>query len=355
MAKYTQLYLTLREEILTGVLIGNMPSMRMLMERFGVSHITIIRVFKELQEAGLIRGENKKVYRINPVCSDRNLLVSFLRSPADLNDLDNFGLEVSLGVQQAAQARRMNLFLPHQCAAIRYLGAEDTPLLQLRAELNGLLKRVSGFLVAASISDSQLEQYILPSVEGLPVVVVGRQSALPGVGSVVMPTEKACHELAGIIGASRYNRFILCQSVYTTDHRRDQCDLMERFLVEAGRKREDILRCFELLERPEYEAELNLMSSEIARADRRVMIFASSTRGACFLARELHERGFTAGKDYGLSSYDGKTGAYRNQPRITTMRVPGEALGRAAVELALSEHPAGTVEVSYRFDRNETF
>ncbi len=357
MAKYSDLCQTLRDEILSGVISGNMPSMRMLMERFQVSHITILRVFKELQEAGLIRGENKKVYRVNKVFPNRNLLVCLLRTPADLNDLDNFGLEINLGVQQAAQERHVNVLFPHQCATVRYLGTEDTPLLQLKAELSCILNRVCGFLIAAPVTDRQLEQYILPMAENLPVVTVCRRSALPGVGSVVMPTEKACRELAGIIGASQYGRFILCQSVYTTDHMRNQCDLVERYLLEAGRKKEDILRCFELLERPEYEHELNLMCSEISRAgQKKVMIFASSTRGACFLSRELQARGFTAGKDYGLCSYDGKTGAYRNQPKITTMRVPGEALGRAAVDLALSEHPAGTaVEVPYRFDRNETF
>ena len=58
--KYKNIVIQLKNEILTGELTGVMPSMRSLTERFQVSHLTILHVFRELSDEGLIAGGTKK-------------------------------------------------------------------------------------------------------------------------------------------------------------------------------------------------------------------------------------------------------------------------------------------------------
>lgn len=354
MAKYSEITEILQSEILSGKLSGKLPSMRELASRFQVSHITILRVFQELSERGLIYGENKKVNRIKEVCPVRNILLGVLRSPLEFNDTDNFCSEMCIGIQRAAQARHLNLFLAHQSASVLYSKAENAALLQLNAETRAIQSSLCGVVVAASVTDPQLEEFVLPLAGQNPVVVLNRKTSLPGVGSVVLPTEQACRELAKHCLSTVCDSFILCQTALTTDHLDTHSDLFRRFLLENG-IREDRIFCYrDLLKRPEYDRELEEISRKILLNPGKTMLFASSSRGARFLEMNLSAKGLRAGKEYKLCCYDGKRCAYTPSPRIATIRISGYELAALAVELLCSEEPFRSVNAPWRFEQNET-
>ena len=60
--KYLLIEQKLKEKILTGEITGTLPSMRELMKQYGVSHLTILRAFKDLSEAGIIEGKHTSAY-----------------------------------------------------------------------------------------------------------------------------------------------------------------------------------------------------------------------------------------------------------------------------------------------------
>ncbi len=354
MAKYSEITEILQSEILGGKLSGKLPSMRDLASRFQVSHITILRVFQELSERGLIYGESKKVNRIKEVCPVRNILLGVLRSPLEFNDTDNFSSEMCIGIQRAAQARHLNLFLAHQSASVLYSKAENAALLQLNAETRAIQPCICGVVVAASVTDPQLEEFILPLAGQNPVVVLNRKTSLPGVGTVLLPTEQACREVAKRALSTNCNSFILCQTALTTDHLDTHSDLVKSALLENG-VRPDQISCFrDVLKRPEYDRELEQISESILRNPGKTMLFVSSSRGARFLENSLSARGLRAGKEFKLCCYDGKRCAYTPSPRIATIRISGYDLAACAVELLCSEEPFRSVVAPWHFDQNET-
>ena len=354
MMKYQDIVVQLKEDILAGRLSGKMPSMRSLTERFQVCHNTILHVFRELSEAGLIVGGTKKNYKIRNVVRRENLILCVMRPPAEINFLDNFSTEMCTGVIRAAELNHCNVLFPHQNAGVLYHDSSDAFLQQMEAEMRPLLPFIRGIIAAASIRDDQLEKYILPFAEHRPVVLLNRDSQLNSVGKVVFPTEEACGKLRDLMLRQPARKFILCQTYYTTDHRDDHIQLMQKQLLAHGVADSAIVMISGLLETPDSSAQLKVIGSEICKNRKKAVVFVSSSYGACWVADHLIEQGLIAGQDYRLCSFDGKISSAMHQPQITSVQISGLELGEKAVELLLSETPLRRIYTTAQLQLRET-
>ena len=354
MMKYQEIVAQLKEDILAGRLIGKMPSMRSLTERFQVCHNTILHVFQELSGAGLIVGGTKKNYKIRNVVNLDNLILCVMRPPAEINLRDNFSTEMCTGVIRAAEMNHCNVLFPHQNAGVLYQDSNDAFLQQMEAEMRPLLPFIRGIIAAASIRDDQLEKYILPFAERRPVVLLNRDSRLESVGKVVFPTEEACGKLSDLMRRQTARKFILCQTYYTTDHRDDHIQLMQKQLLEHGIADSAIVMVTGLLETADSSAQLKVIGSEICKNRKKAVVFVSSSYGACWVADHLIEQGLIAGQDYRLCSFDGKISSAMHQPQITSVQISGLELGEKAVELLLSETPLRRIYTTAQLQLRET-
>lgn len=352
--KYQEIAVQLKEDILSGRLAGKMPSMRDLTERFNVCHRTILSVFKELSNEGLIVGGTKKNYRIRSVVNRDNLILCVMRPPVETNLQDNFSTEMCTGVIRAAEMNHCNVLFPHQNTGVLYRNSNDAFLQQMEAEMQPLLPFIRGIIVAASIRDDQLEKYILPFADRRPVILLNRDSRLESVGKVVFPSEQACGELSKLMRRQTFRKFILCQTYNTIDHRDDHILLLKDLLLRDGVSESSVLLLTGLLAAPDNSVQINAMVDEIRKNQGNTVIFVSSSFGACYVADCLSEKGFTAGQDYRLCSYDGKISAEMHTPKITSVRFSGIELGEKAVELLLSEAPLRRIYTSVQLQLQET-
>ena len=352
--KYQEIVAQLKDDILAGRLSGKMPSMRSLTERFQVCHNTILHVFREMSEAGLIIGGTKKNYKIRNVIRRENLILCVMRPPAEINLQDNFSTEMCTGVIRAAELNHCNVLFPHQNAGVLYRDSNDAFLQQMEAEMRPLQPFIRGIIAAASIRDDQLEKYILPFAEHRPVVLLNRDSRLESVGKVVFPTEEACGKLSDLMRRQTARKFILCQTYYTTDHRDDHIQLMQKQLLEHGIADSAIVMVTGLLETADSSAQLKVIGSEICKNRKKAVVFVSSSYGACWVADHLIEQGFIAGQDYRLCSFDGKISSAMHRPQITSVRISGLELGEKAVDLLLSEAPLQRIYTTAQLQLRET-
>jgi len=351
--KFMKIYESLRDKIISGEIRHDLPSMRELAETYGVSHITILRVFQELVRNGLIEGKNKALYTVRTRSETaRNILISLLRPGRALNNLDNFAAEVLLGVSNAAHARRMNLLTPSQCRAIFFGHATDSALMELAIELHPLLPYTAGIILDAAVSEEQIEKYIRPL--NRTIIIAGRASKLP-VRTVSFPTDRACREMAELAARSSYDRFILCESARNSDYRSDHAAIWKKILLDRGRSPETVFETPPVLQNQEADQTIADHLAADLKSGGRGLILASSSSGGRFLADALAERGLVAGKHFGLITFDGKASVRSRTPRLTTFRVSGEALGALAVDALLDASPRREYEADFRIEWNETF
>ncbi len=352
--KYLMIGSELKEKILSGEITGTLPSMRELMKQYGVSHLTVLRAFRDLSEAGIIEGKHKSAYCVrNARTPERNLLVCLIRPPKAVNEDDNFAADLAGGIFQAASTQRLNVFLPLQDAGVRFVGVPDSALEELALELCPYRQKICGLILDAGITDEQIAKYILPLAGELPVVIAGRLSKLP-VKTLVIPTKAGCCELARVI-SGKYERYILCEKSMNTDYRTDHCELIAEELKKAGHSPKDIEIIPDIFSSIEGNDDLIATLFSELKKRKKTLIFASSSFAARYISDHLAKKGFLSGKDYSLASFDGKHSAYFRTPKIASVRVSGFELGSRAVELLREGDAVGrTYTIGYRVDTNET-
>ena len=279
--KYQNISDELREQILNGVLQGKMPSMRELTDHYQVSHVTILRVFRELAGEGLIKNREKSSYVIcNRQITARNLVVCLSRSLRSISEEDNLINEIRIGLERTAQENRLSCLIPSQNSLINYHGTPDAFFEEIIWELESYLPRTYGILLHASFTDVQLERYFLPKFGNIPAVIIGRKTELP-LCSVEMPTEAGCREGARLAGKAAYSDYILCQAGRNTDYQSCHVDVFADELKKNGCDEARIHYCRGIFTSPPVDAQiLENLRMAIAGSRGKPLIFASSGRGA---------------------------------------------------------------------------
>ncbi len=354
--KYQNICDELRGQIVNGVLQGKMPSMRELTDHYQVSHVTILRVFRELAGEGLIKNREKSSYVIcNRKITTRNLVVCLSRSLWSINEENNLINEIRIGVEKTAQEKRLSYLVPSQNSLINYQDTPDTFFEEIIWELESYLPRTCGVLLHASFTDAQLERYFLPKFGNIPAVIVGRKTELP-LHSVEMPTEAGCREAAKLASKAAYSDYILCQAVINTDYQDCHVDIFAGELKKNGCDESRIHYCRGVFTSPSVDAQIieNLRAA-IAGSQGKPLIFASSGRSAHWICQDLKPFGFEAGRDYGLLAFDGKGFCANNEPKIASVKIDGEEMGRLAVaSLIGGDYRQLRQVVGFRIDINET-
>ncbi len=189
---YTQIEHDLEEAIVSGQLKpgGRIPSVNDLRDKYGVSHITVRRVYQDLNSKNLIckrglgyvvRGKETAGQEVRT-----NTIGYFLRTPRPQNQYDNFFNEINAGIQRECALHGMNLYTPHQCS---YLAQVYTltheKLEQLIPAMEKCAAMVDAYIVDERISDDILAQ-VMETVDK-PFIVVNRRSELRNVDSIGAP------------------------------------------------------------------------------------------------------------------------------------------------------------------------
>lgn len=354
--KYQIICNELREQIVNGKLHGKMPSMRDLTKHYQVSHVTVLRVFKELATEGLIESREKSTYAIKSnKKGTRNLVISLLRPLRSIGGIDNLADEIHIGVCQAIMENRLCCLTPPQILQINHRNTPDEFFVEAVRELEEYLSRVHGILLDASFSDVQVENFLLSELKGIPVVIIGRKTNLP-VYSVEMPTENGCREAARLVVKSAYSKFILCQIANNADYRSDHVDIFADELKKNGCSDSLIHYCPGIFSSIANDAKAAAyLLDTMNKCQEKPFIFSSSGRGADWIMELLKNHGYKAGKDYGLLAFDGKACCYSGDVQIAAIRVNGEELGQIAVRaLTGEEYQPLRQFAGFKIDINET-
>ena len=335
-------------------------SSREIIEKYGVSQITALRVFKELVASGLVVRRNGLGYFVKGVEEKQQggRIFCAFRPPRPINSTDNYGTRIFLGIVSACAVAGQNLLISRHTQAFQYQTLPQTideTLRAVAAEIDGNIASLSGILLDMRFTDEYVAKYVLPVAGDCPVVIIGRDSSLP-VFTCSCPMESCSSEVANLAVNSLAEKFLLfpLQGAYDSQY---FCSCVEKELLRLGVTAKQIQVIEGGLLSNSRDSEIYGEIVKFVQAHpRKLMLISSSDHWSLVLLEGLRAKGVELGRDATLISIDGMEGINTVSPRITSINFSPERMGELAVEVVLDGNQ--TVKrkyfTDYKVELNET-
>ncbi len=327
MAKYQEITGDLKSAIEQGRLRPGerLPTVNELRRQYEVSHITIVRVFKELSQAGLIEalGGSGYTVRKGPQAAQRTgVIANFNRPLRATTRMDNFLNDINIHLEMECLNRELDLWRSHTTRPLNMRPVSDAALAAVTDAMIEAAPRVDGYFVDEFIPDSWLEPVLKKT--GKPMVVINRLTDLP-LDSVTPPNRGGIQAMMDLAVKMGYEQFIFCtKNVYVANF-----EIRTAAFREYVRKRK--------IAQVEYlnwnnEAELTGGLDELVRGGKRPLVFCISDYVARSCVKWAQEHELVLGRDLGVSGFDGFDTAYE-KPELTTVKSSPETIAALAVDL----------------------
>ncbi len=315
------------------------PSVNDLRERYGVSHMTVLKAYKELSDLRLIAPKSGQGYYVggsisSPQSSRCSVIANFVRPLREFNEHDNYFNLINLGIQQACGNNRVNLLNFHCTAVLNQWPISSTSMQNIKNEMIACIDQVDGYLIDERIPDSIVEEVM--KFTGKPMMILNRRTALP-LDSVSPPNRENLIHLMSLVKRLSYDYVIFMRSgTYgkVSDNYHEIFELFKAYVEQDADlyNQYTVLDDCSLLPFEQTGQKLSAVVKEQRAAGRKILIL-TDTGSTC---RALFERpwendtafgnglGLCAGFDIGFSP--------RIYPLLATLRTKAEEIGQLAVE-----------------------
>ena len=316
---------------------AKVPSVNELRQDYGVSHITALRVYKELADANYILQRPGKGYFVRERFLKKTVMTGmvgcFIRPLRDFRLDDNYFNDINYGIQSECCVRRLNLFRSHVLGSLNQYVPSDEGLAEIKRAMLNVAGDLDGFLVDERIPDSLIDDVITET--GKPAVVVNRCSSLE-IDTVGPANRRGMMDALGKISRMGYNRFIFC-ATGTSESR----------LVARHEAFKEFIKTNNIA--PEYTDvvdDCNIKPLDKSIAAVRKLYDKYSGRGKiliittmdCFareLASALIAAGMIPAKDFGILGFGGLGFASNFKPQLSTVSVNPAGIGAMAVDVLM--------------------
>ena len=319
-----------RGELLPG---SKIPSVNELRKQYGVSHITAVRVYKELTNMHYIQSKRGCGYFVAPrpmtgIRSFSGRIGNFLRPLRAYNQTDNYFNSINFVVQDECYKLHLDLLGSHVTLPLSYPPYGEATLHSIIEAILNMNAEVDGFLLDERIPDELLEP-VLPRLTK-PLIIVNRTSRLP----VVTATQPNRAGMLAILEAS--GKFGYGSYIFGEMSRGSQNELERRAafyeylkLHQVSPERVRTIDQCGILPPEQTEKKLEDAVSELKQHGDRILFVASSDHVGRHIADYLlqHYGNF---RQIGVVSFNGFELAFRS-PVLATVRTDPVQLGILAV------------------------
>ncbi|MBQ9338367.1 MAG: GntR family transcriptional regulator [Lentisphaeria bacterium] len=330
-------------------------SIRTICEKYGVSAIVALRVFKELTGSSLIVKREGEGYFVALRGDERvrHNVVCVFRPLREQRTDDNFGNQVLCGAMYETMANHFHLIMPESCMLLRGRTPDDRDAKLIADEIFSF-HELAGILLDRRFSDNQIRKYILPRAGKIPVVVIGRPSSLE-----VSTSQFPSGEIAGQVAELAYKSGCRIFAIFDGNCEIDQEEVRNTFrrrLKELGVPDErfhhfpDMYRFSREYDLEQYQAFRDLI---LQSSPERVFCFCVSDYVSRDLYNQLEMHGILGGRDYSLMGLGGLEMTRTHQPKLATVAFSNHELGSNAVRLLLKGEVT-SMAAHYSIQFNET-
>ncbi len=317
--------------MIVGAQIGpgeQLPSQHQLTRQYGVSRSCAQKALDLLEERGLVdKRPGKGVFvRSAPDAAVPGraiglLFPDFKRTVPSRED--SFGVETLWGIEEAVRERGLNLvFRRHK----RTSSFSDVAAILKSMEVGGLL-------VDRDFSDESVKTAAVP---GIPIVVVGRMCAVPGVGCTVPNFYDYFYQT--VISLREHGvKHVAVLYPGPHDYAPEVTGAVNRLRAEGRGITIDDIDCFGARDTYDATLEEQLVKKAVNElADRDALpevILCVSDWTAVRILEVLKARGIPVPGRVGLIGCLGIAVAEQTDPKISTLAVDSQTLGSKAVEI----------------------
>lgn len=321
---------------------GRIPSMRELCEKFQVSHLTVLRAYRELQEKKLIVKQGKwyiaSLLKSSGIKHCSGVICSLLRPMLPTTLKDNYTNDINSGLYQEFLHNGLGIFSPPEtvplCATGMWWQSTEKVIPVLRESALKAADFCDGFIFDPKIPDDTIG-FIL-SRTGKPGVLIDRKSDLDidcvtpdNTGAVTLACETAFRY--------GYRKFLFIQNSKASwnSSRRDEA------FLEFARKRLSpenwsIAADWTELVKEKMLPGLHKAVDKMKQTPEPFAVIVSYDPFARHLIRLLEEYGTYLKKDYGLCGIGGDIITISNEPFLTSVRINPAELGTLAAKQLIS-------------------
>lgn len=359
------MYQKITDDILGAIQSGKLapgvriPSVREITEKYSVSQITALRVFKELLNTGKVVRRNGSGYYVKSESDVPEIpptLFCAFRPPKRIDIADNTGTRILCGIINACAEHRVNLFFSRNIMALRNIVCTSDETARFLAEELRETTPPAGIILDHRFTDAQIEKYLFPVIGNTPLAIAGRRSSLP-VLTTSIPAEAAAAESAKLALQSRPEEFIIF-SVSQVSEGKLFCDSFRENLI-AGGFRESVFTVYsDALQSARRDAEIfKEVAQRLRTSHKRTCLCASSDFWSIYMQEYLIRKGITPGRDVALLSAWHVEKTDSTMPKITTIDYFPEQLGSLAVRAVLNRSLSPKLEyhTEYKMLLNETW
>lgn len=308
------------------------PSSRELSRTFGVSQVTAVHALNFLAKRGLLRhkpGQNYCVSRKVDDSQDKSRFISMLFRHISTRGPEFYGNRIIAGIMDEAAVSSVGTYFTAYAQLTMRNGKNDFS--RILDEALSLPHRNIGFIADFYIPDEIIEEIVCET--RLPAVVIGRVSKLANVHSVVMNAIPSYRQLLQTLKRLGYDAFICCESC---EMQRHECLQQQQFFREIAEKEQVVII-------PEFNtiqpaAEQKLLRNAIqTMKNRRIAVLTPSDYLARLVMNMLREMELKVPEQIGVTGFYGTRISTDHPPRLCTLSLQPELLGKMAVQLLLSE------------------
>jgi DNA-binding LacI/PurR family transcriptional regulator len=338
------------------------PSIRLIKEKYDVSQITALRVFKELSESGRIIKKDGQGYFVNDSRRKKesgfqeNYILCCVYPMIPINDYDNYGNRLISGIMQECLECRTGLLFPQASAIFKQDMIKPGGISELSSCIEKLAAGASGIILDRRISDREITDSIMRSAGNTPFIVLGRKSELP-LFTVSPPDSEGSTAAAQYALKAGYRKFIICEH-FGLQRTKERALAFRRELLDSGVSEDSVVwieDCFSSVEHNQIM--LNHIDEKIKEAkEDNILIFATEDSIGRFIADEYVKKGGKWGDKIGLLSFGGLEYASQRRPHLATVSFSPEEMGKKAVEILLNSNlTPGDYSVDFQLKLDETF
>lgn len=344
------LYIQIKDEIKHLINTGKLkegdkiPSVNDITQKYDVSPITAVRVFKELSRENYARHEKGKGYFVtlrrekNSPRKLHGVIGCIIRPYRPTTAYDNYFNEINAGIQKECMKRNFDTLYPGFCFDLNNHNLSPQTVTKFEQVILQVAERVDGLILDERIPDSLLEKIVVKLK--IPHVLIFRQSNVPKIKSLVPAFNDGAKKAIEIAVKNGYKNFILCNHFLLHPTINSAMNTVRNRLYELGNK--DLQLCSVLIENC-FAKDFDMMGKIISAYDelksnkRKTLIFCVTDGIARYICDEMEKKEIRFGTGLGLLGLGGFNHATMKNPEIATVDTKPFEFGQLAAEYIFKE------------------
>jgi DNA-binding LacI/PurR family transcriptional regulator len=325
----------------TGSLLpgDKIPSVNMLKEQYGVSHITAMKVYQELSKDNYVSQKRGRGYFVRDTESFKQVkrtgnIGNFIRPLREYCQEDNYFNDINCGIQDSCCAQRVNLLSSHSTLPLNHMPINRAALGHIEQSMLECISHVDGYLVDERIPDDIVAKVMQQS--GKPVVIVNRTTELT-TDSITPANRQGVRQVLDVALRMGYNKFILARPGNRTSNNIERYESFMEF-IKASAIDAANYQVVDNCSIAPWNETIPLVIAAIKKLQSvgRTLFISCCDSYARQVCNFLVEQKQLPGKDVGMLCCEGFGFSRLNKPEIAAVQSQPFEMGKLAVKTLLS-------------------